>query len=253
MSDSVFGKCPRPGDSFYYSIGKASTTIPWGTPNYQKIHKTLTEIKNCTDIFDRYEVDLQGKCLTNWKTKDLDLLITSKGYTDVSIDFEDLDVNILEDDFSVINEIGFKHKLFIDANYFSRRNYEPREMSYDYIVTHPIYKQYKNEDIFKSFKLFFDKAFIEDRDIFTIRPSPIVKRINQEMSIRTSMGIEISNFLRLRSFETETIRIAGSKILNRIYKNPTKNIVIKFDANEFLNISEEEFKERTNHNKDLTI
>lgn len=255
MSDSVFGKYPKPGDSFYFSVGKASTTIPLGIPNYQKIHKTLTEIKNCTDIFDRYEVDLQGKCLTNWKTKDLDLFLCSKGYNDVSIDFKDIDLNVLEDDLSIISEIGFKHKLLIDTSYFSRRNLEPREMSYDYIINHPVYKKYENEDIPKSLKLFFHHAFIGDEDLFTIRPSPIIKRINQEVSAKITKGIEISNFLRLRLYSTDTneILILGMKILNRIYKNPTKNIVIKFDANEFLNISEEEFKERTNHNKDLTI
>lgn len=253
MSDDVFHKCLKPGDTFYLSIGKSSTTTSWQRPTYEKIHKTLTEIKNCTDIFERYEVYLLGKCLTNWKTKDCDMMIFPKGYTDVSIDFKDINLNLLENDFASIHDIGFKYRMLIDLSYSSKINYEPTEINYDYIINHPLFKKYEKDDINESMYSFLNNAFIEDTDLFMIRPSPIVKRINEQIGIRSARGIEISNFLRLRSFETETIRIAGIKNFTKILKNPTKSIVIKFDASEFLNISEEEFKERTNHNKDLII
>jgi hypothetical protein len=47
--------------------------------------------------------------------------------------------------------------------------------------------------------------------------------------------------------------IGGSKFLERMKNNPTHSFVDKFDCEEFLAISEEEFKCKTNHNKNLIL
>jgi hypothetical protein len=283
----VFYKKPKPDDDFYYSIGKSSTTTHWNPPTYDSVYNTLKQIKNNTDIFDRYDLLIHGKFLCSYETKDLDISMHKKGSTlnylqsyDYSslenfyksfvgeqniFKIENINLNELENDFKLINDIGFSNRLLIDPVFSNIDNYQLSILNYKKLKllfsnSDSINNNEKNK-IIQGVNLvnfiFWEKYL---KDIFTLKPIPIIKKINDETGI---LNYNSSKYIELKNITPNLCQIfknkkfigmlGGTKSLNKVLKNPNHEIINKFNCEEFLSISEEEFKYKTNHNKNLIL
>jgi hypothetical protein len=276
----VFYKKPKPDDKFYYSIGKSSTTTHWNPPTYDLIYKLVNQIKNNTNIFEKYNVFMHGKILFSYNTKDLDLILFKKesvkytsevqwnsiedlykNFTSISKHkLQSINLYELENDFKTINDIGFDNRIFIDPSF---RNNKPNA---NYILSYEDLKSILKISVPKiNNSQIFNYMYSPQNDtlwnkhlkeIFYLKPKPIIKKINEEVGTLqfNSALYTITPYLHMWNVPNFLVRfIGGSKFLERMKNNPTHSFVDKFDCEEFLAISEEEFKCKTNHNKNLIL
>lgn len=95
--DSVFDKksTVKLTESFYYRVGRVSTTKGWFRPNLYLIQDLLKFIKNDTDILDRYDIFLMGNAMWDIEnTWDIDIQFVSDNY----------DLEQLEKDMDIVHD-----------------------------------------------------------------------------------------------------------------------------------------------------
>jgi hypothetical protein len=210
----LFNSIARGGDSFYFRKGSVITTTPWWRPSFTASHSMLTKVKESTDIFSRYSVNIVGGCLFSWdRTWDLDIQLHSDSFNP----------DQLEIDFLRIYEIALNGFYILpDVSWNS--------------IEHP---HSVEECIFKSPLDDFGKrvSIIETEKIIN-SDRAFIKLTDESGYEQISRDLCISNG-----------KFPGEKLYNRIHKNPDCNFVLSYPVEDFLNGSEMDFIKNSNHLK----
>ena len=106
---------------FHYKVGSVETTTPWLRPTYDRLKNYLIDIRENTDILDKFDLYIYGKCLFDWHTWDVDLYLYGH--------YENIEE--LESTMNVLYEKALnQHKLLVDISW------KPKHIE---VITHEMY------------------------------------------------------------------------------------------------------------------
>jgi hypothetical protein len=205
---SIFDKTVTKNDSFFYQIGRASTKIPWTRPTFEKVKSTLIQIKNKTNLFEKYNFYVIGAVIYDIKnTWDVDIYLTGNFQS-----YEEL-----ENDIYNIQMIFFENKLLPDISWVDN-----------------VVEILCNDD--------YDNKYIDIHAISYIKHKYIKKKINDEIfesdiskTITTLIPID-NNFLYKNSYLNKPLKY---KIVDRLIKHG--RILHAMNANEYITHTEDSF------------
>ena len=102
---------------FHYKVGSVETSTPWIRPTYDTLKTYLIDIRDNTDIMDKFEIYIHGKCLFDWYTWDVDLYL----YGPCN------DMYSLEHDMDTMYKMAFDKRLLLDLSLYENH---PRVRAY---------------------------------------------------------------------------------------------------------------------------
>ena len=239
-------------DIIYFRIGPVYTYEPFVSLNYNIIKDYFFYLKNNTDIFEKYKVDIFGGCLFDIsKTKDIDIVLSKNCNS----------IKELENDMSIMYEVAFnKFNILIDVQW--RENSLPEFIKCDYIIENksdliidscgflvfknPInrftlfrkmYESYqqKNELFIWKYGNFIQKLVDSSSNLYTLEQ-------NRDINDKTEHIKKISTHL-IEGLYRQT----GWKYINYALNNPNKHLIPSFDASLLFTTNEEYYQNNTNY------
>lgn len=206
---------------FYCKIGKVETNIPWNKPSFLAIKYLFDYVKKETDIFEKYKIELWGKILFNWKTFDVDIMLSN----DSNVDYL-----VLEEDITKLTDICLnKFRLLPDIQFSQYGTPNVIKSEHDRYLFY-----YKSEDDLKTIQTIKSKSFIKKRDGEDIEINYNGRQITENL---VSIDRIYSKFPIEKIPEFSSITIVKEK---------REDLVYSILADEIISISEEEFNSKTN-------
>jgi hypothetical protein len=221
------------GQPFYYQIGEVSTITPWWRPNYDRIHKFLTQ-EEVMLILNKYEdVEIIGGCLCDMdSTWDLDLRLIPH-FTNANQIF---DWDEIENDINKLNYLALNEwRLLLDVGFTSFKHTLPRK-----------------SDVIES--LNSGNNFIGVYEPWIAKIAYIRKVIGNEShdyDIRKNERFvceQLTNRYLVRYYTNHH----DKKIVDKILSSDKNYVVNSISLSKFLEMSEEEFIKFQKHKYDIT-
>lgn len=198
---------------FHYKRGSVETYIPWTRPIWEQVIDYFDYIKSNSTIFERYDTYIRGGFLYNiHNTWDLDLNLIGI-YEEKQLE---IDLNYLLD--VSLN----KFQLLVDTKWVSKL-FEPFT-----------YNNLKNNDY----------AF---NTVSAAQIRNTIKTINNQSIVLDKPNVSIIKELSKNLILLEYKYFHKSKFVDALLKSPNKMLIQSMHANEFLNMSKDDFFKNTNY------
>jgi hypothetical protein len=199
---------------FHYRLGLVETSIPCTRPTWEKAINYFNYIKNNSNILDKYNLYIRGGFLYDIdNTWDIDITMTGS-YQQVSE---------LEKDLNYLLDISLNHFEFVVDVKWGEELFPP------YTYEDAINPEYKTKCLPR----------IHIINCYVTRNGITRKLDKLDMIILEQLSKNV--ILREYHFKPK------DKFLKKVIKNPDKIIAQSIEVKEFIQMSREEFYQKTNH------
>jgi len=228
MLESVIESC----DYFHYTIGKVSTNKSFRNPTYKSVKEFFQCIKDNTNIFEKYKLQIIGGCLYDFsETVDLDIALIG----DI-LSYEDL-----ENDMNRLYDVAFNvFRLKIDIQWLDAE---------DEIITYHQLNLYKIKNILFKNNLGYYYVNPKKQEQYLIKSRTFIKigyleyQINNQLTIKDYRHRykKLTEFLITGIYPTY-----NNKKLSYVSNNPNRTIKPFFDAETLLHTDEQYYRDNSN-------